>query len=132
MKGGEVMKLNYDCVRDIMLAIEEIPTTADRLNFSEYKSNKYLNEYSEDTLKYHIKLLKDENFIKAYVIIADDSYYVDTLNDLTFKGHEMLNNIRDKNVFNTTKEKISKTVGSASLSIFVQVAGQFIKAQLGL
>lgn len=126
------MKLNYDCIRDILLTIEEIPNRKDELNLENFKSYKKLSKYNEDEIQYNaLKLLKEE-YVIGLKIPDKNTTIVLFLSDLTWSGHELLNNIRSETVFNQTKEKIIKSVGSASLTIFQQLASAIVLKTLGL
>ncbi|MCO4577947.1 hypothetical protein Si071_01449 [Streptococcus infantarius subsp. infantarius] len=126
------MKLNYDCIRDILLTIEEIPNRKDELNLENFKSYKKLSKYNEDEIQYNaLKLLKEE-YVIGLKIPDKNTTIVLFLTDLTWSGHALLNDIRSETVFNQTKEKIIKSVGSASLTIFQQLASTIVLKTLGL
>lgn len=126
------MKLNYDCIRDILLTIEEIPNRKDELNLENFKSYKKLSKYNEDEIQYNaLKLLKEE-YVTGLKIPDKNTTIVLFLTDLTWSGHALLNDIRSETVFNQTKEKIIKSVGSASLTIFQQLASTIVLKTLGL
>lgn len=126
------MKLNYDCIRDILLTIEEIPNRKGELNLENFKSYKKLSKYNEDEIQYNaLKLLKEE-YVIGLKIPDKNTTIVLFLTDLTWSGHALLNDIRSETVFNQTKEKIIKSVGSASLTIFQQLASTIVLKTLGL
>lgn len=126
------MKLNYDCIRDILLTIEEIPNRKDELILENFKSYKKLSKYNEDEIQYNaLKLLKEE-YVIGLKIPDKNTTIVLFLTDLTWSGHALLNDIRSETVFNQTKEKIIKSVGSASLTIFQQLASTIVLKTLGL
>ena len=133
------MKLNMDCVRDILLCIEE--HTGLRkfccfvdLNFSETieflgieKSlpdyqQELLKKYDNDTLIYHINYC-----IKADLIAPTQAsnIYSITIQDLTVSGHNFLCNIRENQNWKTIK-KIAGNVGSTSLSSLTAIASEVI------
>lgn len=63
------MKLNYDCIRDILLTIEEIPNRKDDLILENFKSYKKLSKYNEDEIQYNaLKLLQEEYVTGLYEI----------------------------------------------------------------
>lgn len=57
--------------------------------------------------------------------------YIGTGN-MTFKGHELLDNIRNDSVWNKAKQKIGSKFNSVSLSIIGSVAAKIIEVSLGL
>lgn len=128
------MKLNSDCVRDILLMVEEC---ADFSNAVEYRRNdnihKKISKYTHEEIVYHIKQCEMSELI-ADVFYCDDGDTV-TISDLTPKGHEFLANVRQDNIWNGVKS-IAKKVGSTSLSALVQISSnvitEIIKAQFGI
>ena len=131
MKGGEYMKLNYDCIRDIMLYLEENL----ELNNIVYLENIKI-DYSDNDIKYSILKLEEIDYIKARIIKADGVAILDAIIfDITFYGHEFLNTVRPKTVWENTKE-ISTKIGVNTLSSLTQIASQIvtqlISKQMGL
>lgn len=126
------MKLNYDCIRDILLTIEEILNRKDELILANFKSYKKLSKYNEDEIQYNALKLLQEEYVTGLKISGNNTTIVLRLTDLTWSGHELLNDIRSETVFNQTKEKIIKSVGSASLTVFQQLASTIVLKTLGL
>lgn len=126
------MKLNYDCIRDILLTIEEILNRKDELILANFKSYKKLSKYNEDEIQYNALKLLQEEYVTGLKISGNNTTTVLRLTDLTWSGHELLSDIRSETVFNQTKEKIIKSVGSTSLTIFQQLASTIALKTLGL
>ncbi|RHB86800.1 DUF2513 domain-containing protein [Streptococcus lutetiensis] len=126
------MKLNYDCIRDILLTVEEIPNRKDELILANFKSYKKLSKYNEEEIQYNALKLLQEEYVIGEEASGNNTTTVLFLTDLTWSGHELLNDIRSETVFNQTKEKIIKSVGSASLTIFQQLASTIVLKTLGL
>lgn len=126
------VKLNYDCIRDILLTIEEIPNRKDGLILANFKSYKKMSKYNEEEIQYNALKLLQEEYVIGEEASGNNTTTVLFLTDLTWSGHELLNDIRSETVFNQTKEKIIKSVGSASLTIFQQLASTIVLKTLGL
>lgn len=131
MKGGGYMKLNYDCIRDIMLYLEENL----ELNDIVYLENIKI-DYSDNDIKYSILKLEEIDYIKARIVKADGVAILDAIIfDITFYGHEFLNTVRPKTVWENTKE-ISTKIGVNTISSLTQIASQIvaqlISKQIGL
>lgn len=126
------MKLNYDCIRDILLTIEEIPNRKGELILENFKSYTKLSKYNEDEIQYNALKLLQEKYVTGLKIPDKNTTIVLFFTDLTWSGHALLNDIRSETVFNQTKEKIIKSVGSASLTIFQQLASTIVLKTLGL
>lgn len=126
------MKLNNDCVRDILFCTEE--NTGYRSSFAipkDLEPTSQLSKYELEEVLYHIGqcqksgLLEAKNYIDGGIAISD----------LTPKGHDFLANIRSDTVWNDTKavgQKIGITSLSALLQISTGVVTTIIKSQLGL
>ena len=128
------MKLNPDCVRDILFSIEELSTHDSLLTSNQLSKTKFLTKYSNDEILYHLNQL----FLAGYILAPKNHRLIDEtflVNDLSPTGHEFISDIRDKNNWNKVK-KISKEVGSETLqslkSIAEGVIASAIKTSLGL
>ena len=123
------MRLNPDCIRDILLQVEESNTFT--IIFSDedpLHGLDYLKRYSLEKIKYHIKQCEYMNFISCknflgYVIIYD----------LFPEGHTFLADIRHDTVWNNTKS-IAKSLGVSSLralkDVSVSVISEIIKSKI--
>ncbi len=127
------MKLDSDCIRDILLTVESlqygavltIPALADKLP-----------AYSKDTLEYHCSKLLEAGFIDALTVTVAGCAHspIAQINDLTYVGHEFLSSIRSDTIWNKTK-KIAKDIGVSSLStlgdIALKLAASFVSDHFG-
>lgn len=126
------MKLNPDCIRDILLTIEEVATSDSFFQYVE-RDHEYqrLKDYTHDELLYHFRQCDLAGLIVAYQPY-DCGHSVD-IADLSPAGHEFLANIRSESVWGKTKE-ISKKLGVGSLrslaEIAVSVVTEIVKAYL--
>lgn len=124
------MKLNNDCVRDLLLFIEGNTSVNNIISIR----NIELNSYDNEDLVYTAMKLEEAGYIKAKISKFLDGSADVYVTELTWNGHKFLDNIRDDGVWKTTKEKISK-FSSVSLSIIENVASQvltnLINQQLG-
>lgn len=128
------MKLNPDCIRDILLSVED---NSDFLHATEYKyaSPKFprLSLYSQEEVAYHVMQCKNANLI--YDVHFYDGGKTIDIRDLTPNGHAFLANIRENKIWTGVKA-ISAKVGSASLDAITQIASnvvtELIRAQFNL
>ena len=125
------MKLNHDCIRDVLKQVEN------DMHFTELKQSLSLNidGYSHDEVTYTLMLLVDSGYVVGDIRKYNDGAVNVLYKHLTMKGHELLDNIRDDNVWKSTKEKLNK-ISSVSIGIINDVASQIISnilsKQLGL
>jgi len=111
------MKLNNDCIRDILLYIED-KTDFEKPILSVDILTNDLSQYDKNTLYYHLKMISQANLVDN-VFFADDIPY--TVSNLSLDGHQFLTAIRSDKNWNKTKE-IAKTVGSSSLTVIKDIA----------
>lgn len=147
------MKLNLDCVRDIMLWAESLTTPTklavyldidmvERQKFI-YLSDRNLpklppeqkiltDKYSNEEIVYHLGYCIDDGLLTPVNLLGRE-YIV--IKDLTPSGHEYLGNIRSEEIYNTAKEK-AKRCGIQTLKAHIEiakvVAASYISSCLGL
>lgn len=125
------MKLNHDCIRDLMLFAEE------NLNMKNYIrcSSLELPPYNEDEIVYTAFKLIEAGYLEGNPLKFLNGGRDATISSITWQGHEFLDNIRDDGVWKNTKEKLNK-FSSVSIGIVSNVASQvltnIINQQLGL
>lgn len=104
------MRLNHDCLRDILLYIEE--NTSDKVNtISIKKLISDLPEYDKDTIFYHIRQIGNAGLVDH--VGYGEGLPIDTT-CLSWQGHEYVDNIRDNKIWSKIK---SSTKGFASISM---------------
>jgi hypothetical protein len=119
------MKLNPDCIRDILFTIEEQSDFCTSMLYSPSNNHeKFLNlkKYTSNEVLYHMKQCEYSGLIIVSNWLLDPGVVID---DLTPKGHEFLANIRTDTNWNKTKE-VAQKVGSDSLNILTQIAAKVI------
>lgn len=118
------MRLNPDCIRDILLTVEE---HTDRDRTMEYPSQspeqyKELVNYSQDVVLYHIGQCSLSKLFTDVLWYEDNNCVID---DLSPKGHEYIAIIRDNTNWEKTK-RIARDVGSLSLNTLIQIGTSVI------
>lgn len=127
------MKLNPDCIRDILLSVEDACDFNKKLIYSRDTDIQRLQKYSHDEIIYHTRQCKlSELIIGSKMFDGGESCII---GDLSPAGHEFLANIRKDTVWNGVKSVAGK-VGATSLSALTQIAAnvvtELVKAQFGL
>lgn len=118
------MRLNPDCIRDILLYIEENTTYNGYLEFPISVNSfeiDFFKNYSPDVVIYHFHLCQDYGYIKT----NRGSNLYKFVERLTPLGHEFLENIRLDTTWNKTKDT-AKKLGVSSLNGLKDIAVQVI------
>ena len=128
------MRLNPECIRDLLLTVEDTTTISNAMEYYIDQDNfPRLANYSHEEILYHIRQCKMAELItNAHFYDGGDLVIIP---DLSPKGHEFLENIRSDNMWNNTKAVANK-VGSYSLNSLTAIATavltQVINNQLGI
>ncbi len=116
------MKLNHDCVRSIMIHVEENLHYGQYISFNDVK----LDDYTHEEILYAAdKLLEVGYFEGKKQTFSDGSEPAIRVTALSWVGHQFLDNIRDDGVWKDTKKVLSK-FSSVSLSFVGSIASQVI------
>lgn len=121
------MRLNPDCIRDILPTIEELSDFGTTIQYDTSENFPRLAKYSENEFLYHVNQCKHNGyFLYCNISPVGDSVLIGNLSP---KAHEFLENIRDDNNYNKVKFILSKA-GSFALSFIPQVAAKVIQNNL--
>lgn len=121
------MKLNPDCIRDILLTVEENTSYGVSMRYEPSKLKlERLEKYSNEELFYHTKQCKDAYLISGVSFCSPATIYID---DLTPNGHRFLADVRGDTVWNKTKS-IANKVGSHSLDTLSKIAVNIISEMI--
>ena len=128
------MKLNYDCVRDVLLYAEENIEYINIGNSLEHKPLNFgkittaLSKYTESDVIYSIEKLFEAEFISLTSLHRDASGKIvkAQIADITWNGHDFLNNIREEVVWDATKTAANK-VKAVSVFTLKTISAQIIK-----
>lgn len=117
------MRLDADCIRNVLYTVEE---HTDGINFFELNETNYsnydlLSKYDFIKVRYHIKQLINGCFIEEAGTVGNQILII----DLTWNGHQFIENIRNDTNWNKVKN-VAKKVGSFSISLLAQTAAQIV------
>lgn len=132
------MRLNKDCIRDLLLLIEnkcvyyehpKFGTLLYTMSFNQVCKFEEMSTYNEDDIRYTIAKMFEGHYIEGHISPANSYLNFNTVNieGLTLIGHDLLDNIRPETVWQETKSIMGK-VGDFSLKIMSQVAGETMAA----
>lgn len=119
------MRLNPDCIRDILIACED---QCDGTSYAFFKWNQDFccdaKTYSYKEVYYHLRQCDMNGY---FYKTAEDMECNFRVYDLTPKAHEFLADIRSDTVWNKTKAA-AKELGISSLHGLSSIAAQIITA----
>ena len=106
------MKLNPDCIRDVLLYLEENLEVKDGHKFTEITLNQLqeaLPKYQKEDVFYSVYNLHQIRFIDGRISDVNNMkmFFCD-INNITWNGHQFLNTIRPTTVWEATKTGASK------------------------
>ena len=122
------MKLNYNCIRDILFYVENNTTFEKNAINIENLTEYFKDKYEVDTIYYHIQKIAQTNLVDS-VTWSDDE--PEDIFSLSWEGHQYLDSIRDDSIWESVSEKI-KPLKSVPLQMIVPIATEFIKQKLGI
>lgn len=132
------MKLNYDCVRRILLYVEE--NSGYEPNTTIYKIirpktiRKTLREdqFTDEEISYAIQLLFEEGYLnidRKPVYGSNNTLFDIDITSLSWRGNELLNNIRNDTIWGAVKER-GKKLGVGSIKTLATTGGMLTSAMM--
>ena len=104
------MKLNSDCIRDVLLALEKSLTyrtdeegRLEKSTVSLHELDCILIRYTKEEIFYTLSNLEQAGYIQMTVNWAGNSIYRCFVSCITFQGHEFLEKIRSDQSWNKVK-----------------------------
>ena len=125
------MKLNYDCIRKILLYIEANsgyePNTTIYKIIQPREISKALRSdgFDNEEITYAIQLLFEEGYLnidRKPVYGTNNTLFNIDITSLSWRGNELLNNIRNDTAWNAVKERCKK-VSVGSIKVISDITG---------
>ncbi|CAB3762825.1 hypothetical protein B7G54_24295 [Burkholderia puraquae] len=123
------MKRNMDLLRELMLKLEvlPVPTTTFRMIHG-HEDEVRIDGYTVEEIDYHLSLLDQAGFIHAGGL--DFGMGIDiggtAFRGLTWAGHDFIDSVRSKDVWDQTKVAAAK-VGGFTVDILVTAAKAYVQ-----
>lgn len=133
------MKLNAEAVRDVLLYLEQNL----EYNDTEYEAQKIIKpismqaivealgsseHYTDNEIRYAVKKLWENQMINAKAPTGTHGEFLNfQVFDITWSGHEFLNNVRPQTIWEATKEKAGK-LGGMSIKMLSFLSSTIIQA----
>lgn len=131
------MKLNLDCIRDILFLLEEkltISSDLEILTLELDEISSILSTYDVGEISNTLIVLNEAGFIVCDTFFSSDFIEDISVSRITYSGYQFLESIRPEPVWHKVKN-ISSRVGSFSINAISQIAvstiTSLINAQLG-
>lgn len=128
------MKLDPNCVRDFLIACEELDVLTEDLQYEiahlEYFTIK-MPKYSKREIAYTALLLKEADYFLGSILEADGGVFDLRILRLTYKGHELLDSIRPDSVWKVISKSLSE-ISSASLPVLQQLGTKLLAKSFGI
>ena len=126
------MKLNPDCIRDVLLYLEENLTITPELEIKSLALGQIEKAlpYSQEELGNTLLVLGEAGFIKeTHNMTGGNKIYSMSVSRITYAGYQFIETIRPKTVWARTKH-ILKQLGSFSLELIKDVGIDVLKSQI--
>lgn len=131
------MKLNPDCIRDVLIYLEENLTYSDDEEYviahKAISASRVIQElseakgYSTGDVKYSIEKLIEVKYISATDVITGGNERVISfkIKDILYDGHEFLATVRPETIWEATKNGASK-IGAMSIHALGYIAKKVV------
>ena len=122
-----LLKLNVDCIRAVMLCLEENLKFIDKNGelakcyLSLEQLCGFLPQYSKADIFYSLSNLDQAGYISVSIRWSGNAVYSCTINHITYAGHEFLDGIRDSSRWSKIKG-VAASVRNYSLSAISAIA----------
>ena len=132
------MKLNPDCIRDVLLYLEDnLSYNHDRQDSIEHNSitmHKISEDlhnqkgYEIDDINYSVEKLLEIRYIIPETKITGDNNNIlyCPISDISYNGHMFLSTIRPKSIWDATKEK-AKQIGGMSIQSLSMISSAIMQ-----
>ena len=116
------MRLDMDCVRNILLELEDLPADCHTL----YAFPKSIDKHGIDAVEYTLAKLKEGEYINADIsLLPSGRYNILGIYNMTYDGHQFLESIRSPKVWAKITNSFNK-VGSSSFSMAAHIATEVL------
>lgn len=114
------MRLNAECVRDVMLFLEE---NLELVSFVECSNIEI--SHNKDDVTYACAKLIEAGYLSGNTTVDLYGHMTVIINSITWNGHQFLDNVRSNTVWNKTKD-VAVKLGSVSITFLSNIATQVI------
>jgi hypothetical protein len=116
-----VLKINNDCVRDVLLHLEEVLNFENFYQVSSDDDDETVLGYPLEDVVYSLVKLSEAGYIDAKILKTLNPSTKVIVRSITWNGHQFLDTIRPQTVWDKTKSSAAQ-IGSTSLTVLSQIA----------
>ncbi len=119
------MDRDWNVIREILLKLEQSETANSNLNAKD------LNDYEEQNVAYNMRLLDDDKCIIAMIIDTHDGsgkIGSATAERMTNKGHDLLDTIRNDNIWRKIKEHFYRAGINMTIDLVITTGRHIIES----
>lgn len=127
------MRLNYDCIRDVLLSLEDMFVLNEDLETNIIIVSdlcEELPDYSKQDIAYSLVMLEEADYIHAHIQYADDCILDIIVSGITFEGHKYLDTVRTSAVWEETKKTFKEKAIEMTIETIKLVAKSIIQSHL--
>ena len=122
------MKLNHDCIRSLLLTLEDCLIMDDTLNtpkisLEDICQQEQMKDYTQADIAYTTQKLKEADFLEVKILYADGGIFSITYSSIKYDGCQFLETVRDSTRWKNIKSTGEK-VGDFSISALCTIAQQ--------
>lgn len=132
------MHLNYDCLRDVLIALEKLLNVkaGDSFTFSLVSVQDLMQDpdiigYRVEDVFYCVHNLEQAGFVDACISRSGIYVHEFAVMDITYAGHMFLRSIQDVTIWSLLKKRIGPAL-TVSLPVLQEIAGKLALQNLGL
>jgi len=127
------MKLNYDCIRDILIYLENALQYNEMLEYPSVNLEELCAEcpnYSKQDICYSLQMMNEAGLIKAVELPSANKVLSISCKGLTFEGHKYLEEVRNPRIWNNIKTTFKNKALELAMDAIPVLAKQLIISQL--
>lgn len=127
------MRINYDCIRDVLLSLEDMFVLNEDLETNIIIVSdlcEELPDYSKQDIAYSLVMLEEADYIHAHIQYADDCILDIIVSGITFEGHKYLDTVRTSAVWEETKKTFKEKAIEMTIETIKLVAKSIIQSHL--
>jgi hypothetical protein len=122
------MRRDMDLIRTLMIQMADHPAPT----LDGWYRTRGENEAEEQRILGHLKLLHEAGLIRAVVSESNNGIAAVEPLEVTWRGHDFVDNARNETVWGTAKATVAQKGGSVSFAVFQEVLKSVALKLLGL